>query len=243
MEPINYRIGLDIGITSVGWAVLLNNSNNEPIHILDMGVRIFDKAENPKNGASLAGERRMARSVRRRIRRKRLRLSTIKKLFADYGLVDLDEFEQHFHAKNLENVYELRCKGLDELLTGEELAQVLLFIAKHRGFRSTRKAETKQDKDSGKMLAATKANAKLLEEKKYRTVGEMFYKDDAFKTARPYASIPYEYTTRNKQKNYQHTVTRVLLVDEVKQIFQAQRNLGSKYASIEFENKYLEIMQ
>ena len=243
MEPINYRIGLDIGITSVGWAILLNNSNNEPIHILDMGVRIFDKAENPKNGASLAGERRMARSVRRRIRRKRLRLSTIKKLFADYGLVDLDEFEQHFHAKNLENVYELRCKGLDELLTGEELAQVLLFIAKHRGFRSTRKAEIKQDKDSGKMLAATKANAKLLEEKKYRTVGEMFYKDDAFKTARPYASIPYEYTTRNKQKNYQHTVTRVLLVDEVKQIFQAQRNLGSKYASIEFENKYLEIMQ
>ena len=168
MEPINYRIGLDIGITSVGWAILLNNSNNEPIHILDMGVRIFDKAENPKNGASLAGERRMARSVRRRIRRKRLRLSTIKKLFADYGLVDLDEFEQHFHAKNLENVYELRCKGLDELLTGEELAQVLLFIAKHRGFRSTRKAEIKQDKDSGKMLAATKANAKLLEEKKYQ---------------------------------------------------------------------------
>ena len=28
---VNYRIGLDIGIASLGWAVLKNNSHDEPI--------------------------------------------------------------------------------------------------------------------------------------------------------------------------------------------------------------------
>lgn len=32
----SYRIGLDIGIASVGWAVLENNSQDEPIRILDL---------------------------------------------------------------------------------------------------------------------------------------------------------------------------------------------------------------
>lgn len=49
----SYRIGLDIGIASVGWAVLENNSQDEPIRILDLGVRIFEAAEVPKTGAAL----------------------------------------------------------------------------------------------------------------------------------------------------------------------------------------------
>ncbi len=40
-EKLYYRIGLDIGITSVGWAVLENNSSDEPVRIVDLGVRLF----------------------------------------------------------------------------------------------------------------------------------------------------------------------------------------------------------
>jgi CRISPR-associated endonuclease Csn1 len=43
-EKFQYRIGLDIGIASVGWAVLENNCKDEPVHIMDLGVRIFDTA-------------------------------------------------------------------------------------------------------------------------------------------------------------------------------------------------------
>ena len=49
-----YRIGLDIGITSVGWAVIENDSDGKPIRIVDLGSRIFDAAEVPKTGAPLA---------------------------------------------------------------------------------------------------------------------------------------------------------------------------------------------
>ena len=40
-----YALGLDIGITSVGWAALALNSEEKPCAILDLGSRIFDAAE------------------------------------------------------------------------------------------------------------------------------------------------------------------------------------------------------
>lgn len=63
MSEFHYALGLDIGIGSVGWAVLRNQPNGEPDRIQDLGVRIFDKAEQPKTGASLAAPRRDARSA------------------------------------------------------------------------------------------------------------------------------------------------------------------------------------
>ena len=60
-----YGIGLDIGIASVGWAVVALNENAEPYGLIRCGSRIFDKAEQPKTGDSLAAPRREARSARR----------------------------------------------------------------------------------------------------------------------------------------------------------------------------------
>lgn len=51
---MNYKIGLDIGIASVGWAIMLLDEKDEPIKIHKMGSRIFDEAEQPKTGESLA---------------------------------------------------------------------------------------------------------------------------------------------------------------------------------------------
>ena len=53
-----YGIGLDIGIASVGWAVVALNENAEPYGLIRCGSRIFDKAEQPKTGDSLAAPQR-----------------------------------------------------------------------------------------------------------------------------------------------------------------------------------------
>ncbi|MEG2295462.1 MAG: hypothetical protein RSB96_01815 [Oscillospiraceae bacterium] len=45
-----YRIGLDIGITSVGYTVLETDMTGEPIRIIKLGSRIFDAAEEAKLG-------------------------------------------------------------------------------------------------------------------------------------------------------------------------------------------------
>lgn len=44
---IPYAIGFDIGITSVGWAVVALDSEDKPYGIINMGSRVFDAAELP----------------------------------------------------------------------------------------------------------------------------------------------------------------------------------------------------
>ncbi len=239
---LNYRIGLDIGIASVGWAVLENNSHDEPFRIIDMGVRIFDTAEQPKTGASLAAPRREARSARRRLRRRGHRLERIKKLFQVEGLIDIEEFEARYKRAGLPDVYRLRYEGLDRKLTNDELAQVLLHIAKHRGFKSTSKAADGADSDTGEVKKSISANKALMSEKGYRTVGEMIYLDENFRTECPWTEEGYILTPRNKSGDYKHTVLRDMLADEVRSLFAAQRSMGNMNASEELENAYLDIM-
>lgn len=243
----NYRIGLDIGIASVGWAVLENNSKDEPVHIMDLGVRIFDTAEDPQTGDSLASPRRNARSMRRRLRRRRHRLDRIKQLLEREGLIRIDEFMKRYETVGLPDVYQLRCEALDRKLSEEELAQVLIHIAKHRGFKSNRKAELKDDEgkksEAGKVLDATRENRKLMQSGNYRTIGEMIYCDEAFRTDCDWMEKGYILTPRNKADSYKHTVERALLVEEVKKIFEAQRTFGNPKATEELEKAYLSIME
>lgn len=234
-------LGWILVLASVGWAVLQNNSDDEPVRIVDLGVRIFDTAEIPKTGESLAGPRRAARTTRRRLRRRKHRLDRIKWLFENQGLINIDDFLKRYNMAGLPDVYQLRYEALDRKLTDEELAQVLLHIAKHRGFRSTRKAETAA-KENGAVLKATDENQKRMQEKGYRTVGEMIYLDEAFRIGCSWSEKGYILTPRNKAENYQHTMLRAMLVEEVKEIFSSQRRLGNEKATEELEEKYLEIM-
>lgn len=241
MPPINYRIGLDIGIASVGWSVILNNALDEPCHIVDMGVRIFEKPEDAKTGETLATARRGARSQRRLIRRRKHRLDRVKHLLEEKGIIVLEAFEKRYHEAGLPDVYELRTAALDRKLSNDELAQVLIHIAKHRGFKSNRKADA-ADKESGLLLAATADNKKLLMEKGYRTVGEMLYKDSAFRLETPWNKAGFTLNARNRDGSYKHTMLRDLLVDEVNTIFDRQQALGNAVAGDDLREAYLAIM-
>lgn len=222
-----YAIGLDIGVASVGWAVLALDEKDSPCGIINLGSRIFDAAENPKDGKSLAAPRREARSMRRRLRRHRHRNERIKGLFLASEIVTQEELE-HLFDKPLD-VYCLRTESLDRLLTRKELARVLIHISQRRGFQSNRKSGA--DKENGKLLEAVSENAKRMIEGGYRTVGEMMHKDPAFAEHK-----------RNKSGNYLNTVTRAMIEDEVRKIFAAQREFGCSFASVAFENDYLAIL-
>lgn len=223
-----YRIGLDIGIASVGWAVLETNSDGNPIRIINLGSYVFDAAENPKNGASLAKPRRDARGARRRLRRHKFRLQRIKKHIVRYGILSRDELE-HLYDVPGEDIYRIRVEALDRVLDDQEFARLLIHLAQRRGFRSNRRVDAK-DQDEGKLLSAVNENARLMKERGYRTVGEMLYKDPKFSTAK-----------RNKEESYSNTVSRSQMEDEVRRIFEAQRKCGNQKASEELEKEYLDI--
>ncbi len=223
---MRYTIGLDIGIASVGWAVI----NQEKSRIEDLGVRTFKKAEE-EDGKSLNYVRREARGARRRIRRKATRMRKIKNLFLQYNLINEEELISLYEIKNTDkDVWQLRAEGLDKKLERREWARVLTTIAKRRGYKSNRKID-EEDKEVGKLTSGAKENKKILEEKSYRTIGEMFFKDEKFKVNK-----------RNKCGEYSSTVLRSILEDEIHKLFIAQRNLKNSFASEKFEKEYIEIV-
>lgn len=237
---LRYTLGLDIGIASVGWAVLENNIDGEPIKIERLGVRIFDKAEHPKTGASLAEPRREARGQRRTIRRKRHRKDRIKQLIQQNGIMTRVEMSEMFEHSQFEtSVYELRVQALERALTKQEFVRVLIHLAQRRGYKSNSKSEEAKDKENGKVKSAISENKKCMEENGYRTIGEMLLHDDRFWECSPDGTKIF--VPHNHLDDYRTTVERSMVEDEIRLIFSQQRALGASYVTAEFEEAYLEI--
>lgn len=237
---LRYTLGLDIGIASVGWAVLENNIDGEPIKIERLGVRIFDKAEQPKTGASLAEPRREARGQRRTIRRRRHRKDRIKQLIQQNDIMTRVEMAEMFEHLQFEtSVYELRVQALERALTKQEFVRVLIHLAQRRGYKSHSKSEEAKDKENGKVKSAISENKKCMEENGYRTIGEMLLNDDRFWEYNPDGTKIF--VPHNHPDDYRTTVERSMVEDEIRLIFSRQRALGVPYATSEFEEAYLEI--
>lgn len=225
---LSYGIGLDIGITSVGWTTVALDENDRPYGIIGMGARIFDKAEQPKTGESLAAPRREARSARRRLRRHRHRNERIRALILRESLLSEGQL-LHLFAGKLSDVYSLRVKALDERVSNEEFARILIHISQRRGFKSNRKGAA--SKEDGELLKAINENEKRMQQQGYRTIAEMYLKDPVYQEHR-----------RNKGGKYIATVDRAMVEDEVRQIFAGQRACGNPAATEVLEASYLEIL-
>ena len=110
-------LGLDIGITSVGYGVIdiINNK------FVDYGVRLFKEGTASENVG-----RRAKRGARRLKRRQQTRLQDMAHLLEKNGIKSKD------YVPSL-NPYEARIKGLNEKLSNDELTCALLHITKNRG--------------------------------------------------------------------------------------------------------------
>ena len=229
---MKYIIGLDMGITSVGFATMMLDDKDEPCRIIRMGSRIFEAAEHPKDGSSLAAPRRINRGMRRRLRRKSHRKERIKDLIIKNELMTADEISAIYSTgKQLSDIYQIRAEALDRKLNTEEFVRLLIHLSQRRGFKSNRKVDAKEKgSDAGKLLSAVNSNKELMIEKNYRTIGEMLYKDEKFS----------EYK-RNKADDYSNTFARSEYEDEIRQIFSAQQEHGNPYATDELKESYLDI--
>jgi CRISPR-associated endonuclease Csn1 len=212
--------GLDIGIASVGWAVL------SPTRIVDLGVRCFDKAETAKEGESLNLARRQARLLRRRLYRRAWRLVKLARLLKNQGMVDSADFFQRQPAF-ADSTWLLRVSGLDRLLTPTEWARVIYHLCKHRGFHWVSKAEEAAAEgdaksEGGRVKKGLSDTAARMTEKGYRTVAEMVL------TEFPDAQ-------RNKRGDYSKALSRKLLDSEFRLLFETQRRLGNPHASEQLE--------
>jgi CRISPR-associated endonuclease Csn1 len=219
-DPVALTFGFDIGIASVGWAVLAPN------RIVALGVRAFDKAETAKEGDSLNLVRRTARLMRRRLRRRAWRLIKLVRLLKHQGVIADNHLFRPEHPCPV-SPWQLRLEALDRRLNSEEWARVIYHLCKHRGFHWTSRAEEKQaeqDKkgEGGKVKQGLAGTAKLMKEKGYRSAAEMVLSE--FPDAQ-----------RNKQGDYTKALARTLLGDELAMLFRRQRELGNPHAASALE--------
>ena len=163
---MKYKLGLDMGATSIGWAVVdLDNKT-----LVDAGVRIFDDGREDKSKASLCVKRRNARGMRRLNNRKHIKTEELLSKLQEYGLFPQDT--EQMETFKLANPYELRHKALDEQISLFEFGRILLQLSKRKGFKSNRKDNREE---GGKLKAGYEKLQQEMQEKGARTYGEYLY--------------------------------------------------------------------
>ena len=134
---MKYTLGLDMGVASLGWAVI-----SEEDKFIDSGVRIFpagiDKFGTGKD-THLNQKRRGARGARRRVTRKAKRKILVRELLTGLKWIP-SQSDQLQDWENLD-VYFLRSRALQEKITLQEFARIILHLNQRRGFLSLRKSE------------------------------------------------------------------------------------------------------
>jgi CRISPR-associated endonuclease Csn1 len=241
LQKMRYRLALDLGSTSLGWAMLRLDAKDQPCAVIRAGVRIFSDGRNPKDGASLAVTRREARSARRR--RDRL-LNRKARLMA--ALTRLEFFPASHEARAALvtlDPYALRAQGLTRALTGGEFARALFHISQRRGFLSNRKTD-KKDNDSGALKRAIKELRDKITQEDCRTLGEWLHqrhqkgdsvrarlrgktqKDKAYDFYADRAMIAHEFDLLwQTQAAYNPALFNAVAQAELKDILLYQRNL------------------
>ncbi|MFA5233837.1 MAG: type II CRISPR RNA-guided endonuclease Cas9 [Sulfurimonas sp.] len=229
----NTILGLDLGITSIGWALAnvddVNSTNNK---IIESGVRIFTIAEHPKDGKSLALPRREARGARRTTKRKVQKLRAVKRLLIGEKIITTDELENLFIGnKNQKDVWELRRDALHKPLENKELARIMIHLVKHRGYASNSKSEEPTDSEGKAVLGGIEKNEKIVQESAYLTIGE--YISTKVKKRNGKGS--------DGKLNYENSISRAMLIKEIETIFEKQKGFGNRFVNDELLESYKEI--
>lgn len=188
---MKFILGLDPGIASIGWALILEAENDyeESKIIASNVVKIdFDNftfingkgkisdgkvIEMYQKGYTVSPNlvRRQKRSARRNLQHFKLRRSVLIALLRKNGFINDDTLLCEDGKGTTYETLSLRSKAASEEISLSELARVLLMINKKRGYKSSRKGEVDSDEDMGKYLEAITCRSRQLADN-HQTVGQ-----------------------------------------------------------------------
>ena len=141
-------LGLDLGTTSIGWALVQENDQNSKI--LCSGVRLVplstDERINLETGKSVSinAERTLKRSMRRNLQRYKLRRKALLQLLRQYEIIDENFTAAEKSQNNTLSLWQLRSLAAIREIELEDFARVLLSINKKRGYKSNRKVSEEE---------------------------------------------------------------------------------------------------
>jgi CRISPR-associated endonuclease Csn1 len=175
-KDIKKVLAIDPGITSIGWTLTDQNNKGEITKFIDGGSRIFQSVKEPKSGTFKNEKRRNKRLTRRNKERSNRRMAKLENylLRNDFLSNKISELEDNtgLVQQIIGNPYELRKKAIYEPLTSNQLGWAIMHLAKRRGFLSSSKSLTPEEK---KEQARADELSLLIKQSNFRTLGEYFF--------------------------------------------------------------------
>lgn len=145
-------LGLDLGTTSIGWALVNEAVNSgEESSIVKIGVRVNPLTVDEKNdfekGKTITtnADRTLKRGMRRNNQRFKQRRKNLVACLIRNGFITTETLLSECGNRTLFETHRLRAKAAKEEITLQEFARVLLMINKKRGYKSNRKANSAED--------------------------------------------------------------------------------------------------
>lgn len=212
-------LGLDLGTTSIGWALIDTNNNGNPLSILGLGTRVIPYSDDQTaanfskgSGVSACGERTLRRQMRRSIDRFQLHREQLKSLLEHIGMIDVD-FK--LRAGSPVEIWKSRADAATPgvRLPLNRLAAVLFHINHRRGYKHA-KSDLCDAKQTEYVARISSRYAEIL--KSGKTVGQYFY--DRLKESESVSrngKLYYTYRIKEKvcpRQAYEAEVDRILAV-------------------------------
>lgn len=170
-------LGLDLGTTSIGWAVVKEaEGKEEKSSIIKLGVRVVpltvDEQTNFEKGKSITtnAARNLKKSMRRNLQRFKQRRENLIDCLLENHIIDKETNLCEQGNFTTFQTYRNRAKAVIEEICLQDFAKVLLMLNKKRGYKSSRKATS----DEGTLIDGMSVAKELYE--KNMTPGEYVYK-------------------------------------------------------------------
>jgi CRISPR-associated endonuclease Csn1 len=177
LSKMHWRLGVDLGSNSLGWAAVELNKDGRPCRLIAAGSRIFGAeigaGRDAKSGASLAVERRAARAMRRRRDRFKQRQAALLKHLTLAGLFPASDNERKALAGL--DPFALRASGLHEALPLHHVGRALFHLNQRRGFKSNRKADRGKNEEDGKIRIGVSRLHEKMRDAGADTLGEFLH--------------------------------------------------------------------
>lgn len=246
---MKYCLGLDLGVGSIGAAVVELNNDNSAKNIKDAGVRIFNVSEG-------AVERRAKRTARKNLIHRKKRLTLLAKLLYENGLW-VSESPDGTDILKSKCPYTIRRNALYKKLDNQNyIGRAVLHLAKHRGAGYVSEKEDAEEEilDEGEKSKAKKTDydrmIDYLKESQSLTIGEFFYKRlrDRDNLHLPIRQKESKVLSLQKKENHMspyavdYAIPRYLVKDEFNKIWDCQAKYFSQMRTAGLKQKVYDIL-
>lgn len=160
-----YRLGIDLGTSSIGAAAYRIDENRRPVELIFADSYIFGEPVNPKDYTTLNSKRRAARLIRRQTARKAARIRKIAYI-SDYIGVNKEILDK----VPADDIHRLRAIAIEQEISLPEFIAVLFHLVKNRGYFGDVFEE-----DNGVIQKKINETSNEIKQEGFKTLGQLMY--------------------------------------------------------------------